>query len=229
MNNTEIKNVIVSSKFLIAISIIICAVIFLVSARGFSNQGKFVEVKGLSERVVKADRAIWSLGFEVKSNDVNELYSTIESNTQAIESFLMEKGFTAEEISTAPVNVYQDTYREALYRYNASVQMSVYTDNVDLVRSASEQTLPLIRQGIVFNNSYINFEFTDINSIKPELLAEAIENAKMSAQQFADDAGAGLGGISRANQGVISITEKDPGSPEYKNVRVVSTLRFMLH
>lgn len=229
MNTTEIKNIIVSSKFLVALSIIICAVIFFVAAQGFSNQGKYVEVKGLSERVVKADRAIWSLGFEVKSNDVNELYSTIEKNTGAIEAFLKEQGFTAEEISTAPVNVYQDTYREALYRYNASVQMSVYTSNVDLVRSASEKTLPLIRQGIVFNNSFINFEFTDINSIKPEMLEEAIENAKVSAKQFASDAGADLGEISRANQGVFSITEKDPGSPEYKNVRVVSTLRFMLH
>jgi len=229
MNTTDIKKIISSSKFLIAICIIICALVFLVSAQGFSNQGKYVEVKGLSERVVKADRAIWSLGFDVKSNDVNELYSTIETNTQAIETFLKEQGFTEEEISTAPVSVYQDTYRDALYRYNASVQMSVYTNNVDLLRSASEKTLPLIRKGIIFNNSYINFEFTDLNSIKPAMLAEAIDNAKVSAQQFANDAEASLGDISRANQGVFSITEKDPGSPEYKNVRVVSTLRFMLH
>lgn len=216
------------SKIYIAIGIVIAALIFLVSARGFSDQGKYVEVKGLSERIVKSDRAIWYMGFEVKSNDINDLYATIEKNTKAIETFLVDKGFSEEEISTAPVNVYQDTYREALYRYNATISMSVYTDKVDAVRKTSEETLPLIKQGIVFNNSYIDFQFTDINSIKPEMLKEAISNARSSAQQFADDANATLGGISRANQGVFSITEKDPGSPEYKNVRVVSTIRFML-
>ena len=102
-----------------------------------------------------------------------------------------------------------------------------YRQTID--ENASEKTLPLIRKGIILNNSYINFEFTDLNSIKPEMLGEAISNAKVSAEQFADDADARLGGISRANQGVFSITEKDPGSPEYKKIRVVSTLRFMLH
>ena len=229
MATTKIKQVITSSPFIIAVSVIISAIIFLVSAQSFSDQGKYVEVKGLSEKVVKADRAIWSLGFDVKSNDVNELYSTIERNTQAIESFLEEQGFTEDEMSTAPVNVYQDTYRDAQYRYNASVQMSVYTDKVDVAREASEKTIPLIRQGIIFNNSYLDFEFTDLNSIKPEMLEEAIANAHVSAEQFANDAKARLGGISRANQGVFSITQKDPGSPEYKKVRVVSTLRFMLN
>lgn len=225
---TEINNLSLSKKIIIGISLIVCAIIFLISARGFSNQGKYVEVKGLSEQIVKSDRAIWTMNFEVKSNDITELYAEIEKNTKIIETFLMEKGFSQEEINTAPVNIYQDTYREALYRYNAQVQMSVFTDKVDLIRTASEQTLEIIKQGVVFTGSFIDFQFTDLNSIKPDMLAEAIENARTSAEQFANDASARLGNISRANQGVFSITEKDPGSPEYKNVRVVSTLRFML-
>jgi len=224
----EIWNLSMSKKVIIGISLIICAIIFLVSARGFSNQGKYVEVKGLSEKIVKSDRAIWSMNFEVKSNNITELYAEIEKNTKSIESFLIEKGFTQKEINTAPVNIYQDTYREALYRYNANIQMSVFTDKVDLIKTTSEQTLSLIKQEIVFSGSFIDFQFTDLNSIKPDMLAEAIENARTSAEQFANDAGARLGNISRANQGIFTITEKDPGSPEYKNVRVVSTLRFML-
>lgn len=225
---TEICNLSLSKKIIIGISLVACAIIFLISARGFSNQGKYVEVKGLSEQIVKSDRAIWTMNFEVKSNDSTELYAEIEKNTKIIETFLMEKGFSQEEINTAPVNIYQDTYREALYRYNAQIQMSVFTDKVDLVRTASEQTLEIIKQGVIFTGNFIDFQFTDLNTIKPEMLAEAIENARTSAEQFANDAGARLGNISRANQGVFSITEKDPGSPEYKNVRVVSTLRFML-
>jgi uncharacterized protein len=207
---------------------LIYSAVFFFAARGFSDQGSYVEVKGLSERIVKADVAIWSLNFDVKSNNIDSLYAEIAKNTEAIKAFLKTKGFEESEINVAPVNIYQDTYREALFRYNANTQLSVYTKKVDLVRSASKDTLLLVKQGVTLNQNSIAFEFSDINSIKPEMLAEAIKNAKASAEQFANEAGSGLGKITRGNQGVFDISDKDPGSPEYKKIRVVSTLRFLL-
>lgn len=210
------------------LAVILFSVSFFFAARNFSKQGSYVEVKGLAERIVKADIAIWSINFEVKSNNVDELYSSIDKNTTAIKAFLVEKGFENSEINVAPVNVYQDTFRDALFRYNSNIQLSVYTKKVDLIRSASQDTLSLIKKGVTMNQNYITFEFSDINSIKPELLSEAIENARTTATQFAEKSGSRIVGITRGNQGVIDITEKDPGSPEYKKVRVVSTLRFLL-
>lgn len=208
--------------------LLIFTLAFFLSAQNFSKQGSYVEVKGLSERIVKADVAIWSMNFEVKSNDVDSLYASIEKNTSTINSFLLAKGFEASEINVAPVNIYQDTYRDALFRYNSTTQLSVYTKKVDLVRAASKETLLLVKKGVTLNQNSISFEFSDINSIKPEMLAEAIKNAKASAEQFAEESGSGLGQISRGNQGVFDISEKDPGSPEYKKIRVVSSLRFLL-
>ncbi len=210
------------------LAIVLFSVSFFFAARNFSKQGSYVEVNGLAERIVKADIAIWSINFEVKSNNVDELYSSIDKNTTAIKAFLVEKGFENSEINVAPVNVYQDTFRDALFRYNSNIQLSVYTKKVDLIRSASQDTLSLIKKGVTMNQNYITFEFSDINSIKPELLSEAIENARTTAMQFAEKSGSRIVGITRGNQGVIDITEKDPGSPEYKKVRVVSTLRFLL-
>lgn len=212
----------------IALAVVVFAIFFFVSAKNFSKQGSFVEVKGLAEKIVKADVAIWSMNFEVKSNDIDKLYSDIDKNTLAIRSFLTEKGFEASEINVAPVNVYQDTYTNSLFRYNSNVQLSVYTNKVDLIRSASQDTLDLIKKGVTLSQNYITFEFSDINSIKPEMLTEAIANARTSADQFAKESNSRIGAISRANQGVFDITEKDPGSPEYKKVRVVSTIRFLL-
>ena len=207
--------------------LVYCAVFFL-AARGFSDQGSYVEVKGLSERIVKADVAIWSMGFEVKSNDIDSLYAGIEKNKSTITAFLKSKGFEDSEINIAPVNIYQDTYRDALFRYNSSTQLSVYTKKVDLVKSASKDSLLLVKQGVTLNQNYMEFQFSDINSVKPEMLAEAIKNARASALQFAQESGSGLGAVSRGNQGVFDVTEKDPGSPEFKKIRVVSSLRFLL-
>ena len=222
----NIKN---NSVWIISAVLLVFSIIFFFSARNFSEQGKFVEVKGLSERIVKADVAIWSINFEVKSNNIDTLYADIERNLAAINGFLKTKGFEESEINVVPVNIYQDTYKDALFRYNANIQLSVYTKKVDLVRSASKDTLLLVKNGVTLNGNSINFEFSDINSIKPEMLAEAIKNARASAEQFAKESGSSLGGIARGNQGVFDITDKDPGSPEYKKIRVVSTLRFLLN
>jgi hypothetical protein len=221
------------NKFLfISLAIIIfsalISVAFFISARDFSKQGSYVEVKGLSEKIVKADTAIWTLSFEVKSNNIDTLYSDIEKNIKTVKAFLMEKGFEATEINVAPVNIYQDTYSNALFRYNSTNQISVYTKKVDLAKSSSNETLLLVKNGVVLNQNNISFEFSDINSIKPEMLADAIKNARDTASQFAQNSGSSVGSVTRGNQGVFDITDKDPGSPEYKKIRLVSTLRFLL-
>ncbi len=224
----EKENIKLFGKVALGLGILIFPIVFFFAAQNFSKQGAYVEVKGLSERIVKSDVAIWSMNFEVKSNDVDSLYANIEKNTKATKAFLIAKGFEEAEISIAPVNIYQDTYSGSLFRYNSTTQLSVYTKKVDLVKSASKETLSLVKEGVTFNQNSIEFQFSDINSVKPEMLAEAIKNAKASATQFADESGSKLGSISRGNQGVFDITDKDPGSPEYKKIRVVSSLRFLL-
>lgn len=208
--------------------VLIFSLIFFISARSFSDQGSYVEVKGLSEKIVKADVAIWNLNFDIKSNDIDSLYADIERNTTTIKNFLKEKGFEDSEINIAPINIYQDTYRDAAFRYNSNNQLSVYTNKVDLVKSTSKETLALVKKGVTLSQNSISFEFSDINSVKPEMLSESIKNAKDTAKQFAKESGASLGSVARGNQGVFDISEKDPGSPEYKKIRVVSTLRFLL-
>lgn len=216
------------SLWILGVALFVFSLVFFLSAQNFSSQGKYVEVKGLSEKIVKADVAIWSVNFDVKSNNIDALYADIERNITAIKGFLKEKGFEDTEINVAPVNIYQDTYKDALFRYNANAQLSVYTKKVDAVRAASKDTLLLVKKGVTLNQNSINFEFSDINSVKPQMLAEAIKNARASALQFAEESGSRLGGVARGNQGVFDITDKDPGSPEYKKIRVVSTLRFLL-
>lgn len=212
----------------IGIAFALFSVGFFFAAKDFSKQGSYVEVKGLSEKIVKADTAIWSLNFEVKSNNIDSLYSDTEKNIVAIKAFLKEKGFEDTEINVAPVNIYQDTYKDAAFRYNSTNQISVYTKKVDLAKQASNETLLLVKKGVVLNQNSISFEFSDLNSIKPDMLAESIKNARDTASQFAVNAGSTVGSVTRGNQGVFDITDKDPGSPEYKKIRLVSTLRFLL-
>ncbi|MFA5936627.1 MAG: SIMPL domain-containing protein, partial [Candidatus Paceibacterota bacterium] len=103
MENT--KNSTVSLALIIGLAILIFSAVFFFSAYNFSKQGAYVEVKGLSERIVKSDTAIWSINFEVKSNNIDSLYADIDKNVVAIKNFLKVKGFEDSEINFAPVNI----------------------------------------------------------------------------------------------------------------------------
>ena len=71
-------------------------------------------------------------------------------------------------------------------------------------------------------DSTANFRAGDI------LIAEATGNARRAAEQFATDSNSEVGGIRNAHQGVITISDRDAGTPDIKVVRVVSTVEYRL-
>jgi hypothetical protein len=81
---------------------------------------------------------------------------------------------------------------------------------------------------LLAEGGFPQFEYTRLNDVKPELIAEATANARAAAEQFALDSGARVGGIRSANQGVIDITDRDLGSPQVKRIRVVTTVEYFL-
>jgi hypothetical protein len=81
------------------------------------------------------------------------------------------------------------------------------------------------------------YVITTFNALRPQLLADATKNARLTAQQFASDSGATVGKIRSANQGAIQIfgTDGMDESAPYsatstpgKKIRVVSTFEFEL-
>jgi hypothetical protein len=82
-----------------------------------------------------------------------------------------------------------------------------------------------------------DYSFSDLNSIKPELIAESTKNARIAGEQFANDSQAKLGKIKTASQGQITIAGKyyydeenseKPKEPFFQKARVVSTIVFFL-
>ena len=92
----------------------------------------------------------------------------------------------------------------------------------------------LMKQGVaIVSEEYsggINavYEYTGLANIKPEMVAEATQNARATAQKFADDSGSKIGNIRSAQQGQFSIEDRDDNTPYIKHVRVVSTIEYSL-
>ena len=77
---------------------------------------RYVTVKGLSERIVEADLAIWNISFRNSANDLEELQNDIDDNKAKLYNFLLGMGFSESEISSMPPQI---TDTQSLPYYDA--------------------------------------------------------------------------------------------------------------
>ena len=219
-------------------------------AARFRSDARVVTVKGLVEREVKADQAVWTLGLRRASETLQDAHTRISADRDAAVAFLKRQGFAETEIERQPTRTVDKLAREYgqpqaadRLRYVVTTSVVVRTTNVELVRAALGATEELLKSGVVLdgeregggaNPRYVVSKFNDL---RPQLLADATRNARATAPQFAADSGAQVGGIRSANQGSIQIFGLDggdesapfsPTSTPVKRIRVVSTFEFEL-
>ena len=197
-----------------------------------------VTVKGLSEREVNSDVVLWPIQFTAAGNDLGGLYDLTESNTSKITKFLVANGVAAEEITYSSPAITDKSAQQwgndsrAEFRYTAVQTVTVYSGNIDAVRSVMRRLSELGKQGIVFTGdnyqSQTEYLFTRLNEIKPMMIEEATRKAREVAEKFASDSKSTLGKIKSASQGQFSISARDKNNPQIKKVRVVSTVAYYL-
>jgi hypothetical protein len=197
-----------------------------------------VTVKGLAEREVPADVAVWPILFQEADNDLGKIAATIQEKNAVVSAFLVEKGFKAEDISiAAPVITDRqaqqyDTSGANKYRYSGKSTITVYSTDVDRVRKTTELLVELGKRGIAIGGDEYQgktaFLFTKLNDLKPGMIEEATQNARAVAEKFAADSKSRLGKIKSASQGLFSVEDRDTGTPYMKKVRVVSTVEYYL-
>jgi hypothetical protein len=197
---------------------------------------RFVTVKGLAEREAKADLAIWPIMFAVTADDLVTLQSRADDSARKIRAYL-ERDFNDEPVSVSAPRVQdreaQGMLREQakLSRYVAEVTVTLRTGRIDAVRASIERSGELVKQGVALVQNYearTNYLFTQLEQVKPEMIAAATKDARRAAEQFAADSGSRVGAIRRAQQGYFAVEDRDPFSPEFKKIRVVTTVEFFL-
>ncbi len=221
----------------LAVSLIIAGFFIGNSHLKAKKYDRYVTVKGLSEREVKADLAIWPINITLAGNNLNVLQTDIEKQKKEVEAFFGMQGFNSDEltvgttnISDSKVNMYNNGYRE--FRYIAKTEFTVRTTDIDKLRTSLSASLDLLSRGILLGSknewSPIEYQFTKLNDIKPPMIEEATKNARKVAEKFALDSDSKVGDIRKANQGLFSIYDRDQNTPEIKQVRVVTTIEYQL-
>jgi hypothetical protein len=219
--------------------------------RTFSDKDRVVTVKGLAEMNMTAISSVINLDFSFSGDDLQLLIKQTENKKNAIISYLKNNGYSENDIAIRNIDVYdRQTYYDYEWndgkrmqvkvdRYNVSQRLVISVNDVEAAEDkAAKIKLDLISSNLTAN-VFVNYTFPELNSIKPQLIAESTKNARIAGEQFANDSKARLGKIKTASQGQITIVgryyyhDDDAGSnvpdePYIQKARVVSTIVFFL-
>ena len=221
-------------SILIALGIALSGYFLYLGIDGFSTKDRVVTAKGLSERQVLADKAVWTISFEISGNSLEHLYERLEPKKTALVQFLKKNGITDDELVFEPSTATDrstwydwDKKQGALDQFVLTGHMTIVSSDVEKVRQLQLKQLDLLHSGVILENSYIRYEYTGLNDLKPEMVEEATRNARLVATKFAEDANAKLGSLKSARQGQFEV-ESDEVMPHLRNVRVVTTMEYYL-
>jgi hypothetical protein len=206
---------------------------------------RYVTVKGISEREVKADLAIWPLHLVAADNDLTKAHAQIESSISRIRTFLGSfqidtSQIVLQDFSVTDAAANQYSGERAGSRYVIKQTVVVRSLKPDLINAASQRVGELVSTGVVlssggeYGTGGPTFVFSGLNKLKPQMIGEATARARESAEQFAHDSHSDIGGIRTASQGVFEILPRDQAqgiseeSQIMKIVRVVSTIEYSL-
>ena len=209
-------------KFQVILSCIIITLGILVSSIIFSSKipkNDSITVTGSASKIVKSDSAKLSFSIMAKMPTQKASYNLIKTQTPIVTKFLLDKGVDKKDIEIKPLSGYYDYKRSSngyvtneIDSYNASENIIVTSNDVEKIKEISVEIQNLVDKGISLETYPPEYFYSDLASIKIDLLKEATLDAKQRAVSMLGAASSRVGKVKSMRMGVFQITPKDSTS-----------------
>jgi len=209
------------SAILFALAIIIAAFILGNAVINRNRPQGTINVTGLGESNFTSDLIVWEGNFSRESKDLTSAYSDLESDKKAVTAYLKSKGIPENQlifnaVSTSPQ--YQQNYSndgrflgQTFTGYQLNQSLKIESKEVKKVEKISREITELLNQGITFYSQNPRYYYTELESLKLEMIAKATEDATIRAERIAENSKGSLGDLISANMGIFQITGQNSG------------------
>lgn len=208
-----------------------------------------VTITGSAKESVTANLATYNLTFDASypvSMGLQKIIEDFDKKTWALVGAIRYRGIPAENIKSGEVSI-RKNYEIIGYSENTqniisyTLSRSISAETQDLVQAdklSKEMNAAAARTDIALSNSYTNYQYTDLESLRPQLLKRATEDAKVKAESMASSTGRKVGNLRAGRMGVVQVLAKnsieisdygsyDLSSPE-KDIFVTVNVTFAL-
>ncbi|MGQ9707338.1 MAG: SIMPL domain-containing protein [bacterium] len=204
-------------------SLLIAAIILGIAFYAGRRTEHTIKVTGYASKGFESDIVKWNL--TITSNTslvaIADGYKNLKRQVNSLIEILTEKGINASDITIQPPSVNPIWGEGRQIGYAIRQSFFVITTNIAKVESLARNPDFIYEKEILLESSCLEYNYTLIDELKKELLAVATKDARNRAQEIARSAGARLGKIVSARQGVFQITE--PYSTEVSDYGIYST------
>lgn len=230
---------------MLALGLVISSFVLAGALKDIKRSGQTITVKGFAEKNISADLAIWRGSFALSSPNMIEAYEKIQQDLEKTVKYLESAGFKRSDIEvssieTRMINRLNDKgySTNIIDGYTLVQSFSIKSNNVDLIDKVSKESTVLIKEGIALSSEQPEYYYTKINDMKISMLGEAAQDAKVRAEQLAENSGNEVGPLKSAAQGVFQITPafstdiSDYGmndvSSREKSIKAVVTMEYII-
>jgi hypothetical protein len=209
------------SSLIFAIAIVIAAAVLANSVINRNRPQGTINVTGLGEQNFTSDLVVWEGNFSRESKDLKEAYASLESDRTAVTNYLKSKGISTEQlvfnaVSTNPI--YQQNYTangnyagQTFQGYQLNQSLVIESKEVEKVEKISREITELLNQGITFYSQPPRYYYTQLESLKLEMISKATEDGRIRAERIAENSNSDLGNLITANMGIFQITGQNSG------------------
>src|SRR4030095_8478630 len=189
-----------SETFMAALALGIAVIIATTVGGWFFVKGKqgdqTITVTGSARRGIKSDHVVWRSVVSYQAPVLADAYRSLSDGVPKVKSYLVSKGISENQITISSISVQTLHNRDSvgietsqISGYSLRQQLEVNSNEVEKIAKIAREATELINQGILIESMAPEFYYTQLGSLKIEMLGEASKDAKTRAEQIANSPG----------------------------------------
>ena len=174
-----------------------------------------ITVTGSAKTTATADNVVWTLNVALSSPLVADAVRKVGADVDAVSTYLTKGGIPASALTLGAVSTYgNEEYQNGnntgrIISYRASRDITVRTTDVQLVYTLSQGIGSLLQSGVNVNNYGPQYYISTLPDLRPQLLEEAMKDAKTRAVAITKAVGGSVGAVQSVRSGVFQVTTPD--------------------
>ena len=174
-----------------------------------------ITVTGSAKTTATADNAVWTLNVALSSQLVADAVRKVGADVDAVSAYLTKGGIPADALTLGAVSSYANEEWQngnntgRILSYRASREITVRTKDVQLVYKLSQGIGSLLQNGVNVNNYGPQYYISTLSDLRPQLLEDAMKDAKTRAVAITKAVGGSVGAVQSVKSGVFQVTTPD--------------------
>ena len=174
-----------------------------------------ITVTGSAKTTATADNVVWTLNVALSSQLVADAVRKVGADVDAVSEYLTKGGIPADALTLGAVSSYANEEWQngnntgRILSYRASRDITVRTKDVQLVYKLSQGIGSLLQNGVNVNNYGPQYYISTLSDLRPQLLEDAMKDAKTRAVAITKAVGGSVGAVQSVRSGVFQVTTPD--------------------